>query len=358
MEIFIDLAKLTEGATEPTIPGIDLNLAGLVDFNKVEVSPDLTQNQLRTESELTMPAFNPTEYFDKIQQEFNKIKSAQESFSLKDDVKTFQEAQVNASTALDPFAAYLESRFEKISNITSDNTEIRQLIQGVSDNLMGDIPNTINNPLKQTVALEMETSVNTINQTLSSLVDTLAEAGVDTDAKGIGLLAKAKTKELVNQQEVTINNNTSELTQLSETISNFATNLLNGESTKPGESAGGTAGQSLTTSLEEAKRNQLPITKETAKPDFSAASLSALQQMAESNQLLASSPNILNTATTQYNNTMASPVTQTGTPTQPGTEQPQPNQVIMNNGSQDNSSMYIMQMLNLMKSGQLKVKLN
>ena len=149
MELFIDLAKIADGQPEPILPGINLNLSGLVDFNKPEESPTIAQGQLKTETELTIPNFNPLEYFAQIQAEFAKIKSAQESFSIKDDVKTFQAAQQNSNTALDPMAAYLEQRFNKIETLTSDKEEIRQLIQGQSDTRLSDIQSIVNNQLSQ-----------------------------------------------------------------------------------------------------------------------------------------------------------------------------------------------------------------
>lgn len=351
MEIFIDLAKITEGQAESTLPGIDLNLSGLVNFNKVETSPGIIQNQLKNEPDLISPGFNPVEYFGQIQAEFDKIRSAQESFSIKDDIKTFQAAQQNSNTALDPLAAYLEQRFNTIETIATNNSEIRELIQGTSDNRLTEIQTIVNNPLNQVAALEKESSVNSITDMLTNLVGSL------TEKQQAPLLPEqtlsTNAKELSASEETTVNQMSQSISSLSDTISNFATTIING-------GAQSTINQfsSTTQNLAEPKKELLPITKEITRPDFAAASLSTLQDLASMSA--ANINNLSTNSNSQVNNTtnVIGPAQGGSTMMSSGqSEEASQNQVIMTGGSDGMSSIYLAQMLNLMKSGQLKVKI-
>jgi hypothetical protein len=349
MELFIDLAKIAEGQPEPILPGINLNLSGLVNFNKPEESPNVAQGQLKTETELTIPNFNPLEYFAQIQAEFAKIKSAQESVSIKDDVKTFQAVQQNSNAALDPLASYFEQRFNKIETITSDKEEIRQLIQGQSDNRFSDIQSIITNQLTQTAELEKESSISSISNTIGALVTELTEKPKLTQPENIAAVASTN---LINSQETRFDQTSQNVSNLSETISNFATNILNG-GVGGATSAPGEVSKNMTFS--EPNKSTLQITKDIVKPDFGAASLSALKQMAENTQTLTNSSNFVTSENSQYNTN-----TVNQGQAQPNMEMPTAgggNTVVMPGGQSDNSAVYLMQMLNLMKSGQLRVKL-
>jgi hypothetical protein len=349
MELFIDLAKIADGQPEPILPGINLNLSGLVDFNKLEESPNVAQGQLKTETELTIPNFNPLEYFAQIQAEFAKIKSAQESVSIKDDVKTFQAVQQNSNAALDPLASYFEQRFNKIETITSDKEEIRQLIQGQSDNRFSDIQSIITNQLTQTAEIEKESSISSISNTIGALVTELTEKPKLTQPENIAAVASTN---LINSQETRFDQTSQNVSNLSETISNFATNILNG-GVGGATSAPGEVSKNMTFS--EPNKSTLQITKDIVKPDFGAASLSALKQMAENTQTLTNSSNFVTSENSQYNTN-----TVNQGQAQPNMEMPTAgggNTVVMPGGQSDNSAVYLMQMLNLMKSGQLRVKL-
>lgn len=349
MELFIDLAKIADGQPEPILPGINLNLSGLVDFNKPEESPNVAQGQLKTETELTIPNFNPLEYFAQIQAEFAKIKLAQESVSIKDDVKTFQAVQQNSNAALDPLASYFEQRFNKIETITSDKEEIRQLIQGQSDNRLSDIQSIVNTQLTQTAELEKESSISSISNTIGALVTELTEKPKLTQPENI---AAVTSTNLINSQETTFDQTSQNVSNLSETISNFATNILNG-GVGGVTSAPGEVSKNMTFS--EPNKSTLQITKDIVKPDFGAASLSALKQMAENTQTLTNSSNFVTSENSQYNTN-----TVNQGQAQPNMEMPAAgggNTVVMPGGQSDNSAVYLMQMLNLMKSGQLRVKL-
>jgi len=349
MELFIDLAKIADGQPEPILPGINLNLSGLVDFNKPEESPNVAQGQLKTETELTIPNFNPLEYFAQIQAEFAKIKLAQESVSIKDDVKTFQAVQQNSNAALDPLASYFEQRFNKIETITSDKEEIRQLIQGQSDNRLSDIQSIVNTQLTQTAELEKESSISSISNTIGALVTELTEKPKLTQPENIAAVASTN---LINSQETRFDQTSQNVSNLSETISNFATNILNG-GVGGATSAPGEVSKNMTFS--EPNKSALQITKDIVKPDFGAASLSALKQMAENTQTLTNSSNFVTSENSQYNTN-----TVNQGQAQPNMEMPAAgggNTVVMPGGQSDNSAVYLMQMLNLMKSGQLRVKL-
>jgi hypothetical protein len=349
MELFIDLAKIAEGQPEPILPGINLNLSGLVNFNKPEESPNVAQGQLKTETELTIPNFNPLEYFAQIQAEFAKIKSAQESVSIKDDVKTFQAVQQNSNTALDPLASYFEQRFNKIETITSDKEEIRQLIQGQSDNRLSDIQSIVNTQLTQTAELEKESSISSISNTIGALVTELTEKPKLTQPENI---AAVTSTNLINSQETRFDQTSQNVSNLSETISNFATNILNGG---VGGATSTTGEVSKNMTFSEPNKSALQITKDIVKPDFGAASLSALKQMAENTQTLTNSSNFVTSENSQYNTN-----TVNQGQAQPNMEMPAAgggNTVVMPGGQSDNSAVYLMQMLNLMKSGQLRVKL-
>jgi hypothetical protein len=349
MELFIDLAKIAEGQPEPILPGINLNLSGLVNFNKPEESPNVAQGQLKTETELTIPNFNPLEYFAQIQAEFAKIKLAQESVSIKDDVKTFQAVQQNSNAALDPLASYFEQRFNKIETITSDKEEIRQLIQGQSDNRLSDIQSIVNTQLTQTAELEKESSISSISNTIGALVTELTEKPKLTQPENIAAVASTN---LINSQETRFDQTSQNVSNLSETISNFATNILNG-GVGGATSAPGEVSKNMTFS--EPNKSTLQITKDIVKPDFGAASLSALKQMAENTQTLTNSSNFVTSENSQYNTN-----TVNQGQAQPNMEMPAAgggNTVVMPGGQSDNSAVYLMQMLNLMKSGQLRVKL-
>jgi hypothetical protein len=105
----------------------------------------------------------------------------------------------------------------------------------------------------------------------------------------------------------------------------------------------------------EPNKSALQITKDIVKPDFGAASLSALKQMAENTQTLTNSSNFVTSENSQYNTN-----TVNQGQAQPNMEMPAAgggNTVVMPGGQSDNSAVYLMQMLNLMKSGQLRVKL-
>lgn len=360
MELFIDLAKIADGQPEPILPGINLNLSGLVNFNKPEESPNVAQGQLKTETELTIPNFNPLEYFAQIQAEFAKIKLAQESVSIKDDVKTFQAVQQNSNAALDPLASYFEQRFNKIETITSDKEEIRQLIQGQSDNRFSDIQSIITNQLTQTAELEKESSISSISNTIGALVTELTEKPKLTQPENIANstplqsenIAAVASTNLINSQETRFDQTSQNVSNLSETISNFATNILNG-GVGGAASAPGEVSKNMTFS--EPNKSTLQITKDIVKPDFGAASLSALKQMAENTQTLTNSSNFVTSENSQYNTN-----TVNQGQAQPNMEMPAAgggNTVVMPGGQSDNSAVYLMQMLNLMKSGQLRVKL-
>jgi hypothetical protein len=349
MELFIDLAKIADGQPEPILPGINLNLSGLVDFNKPEESPNVAQGQLKTETELTIPNFNPLEYFAQIQAEFAKIKLAQESVSIKDDVKTFQAVQQNSNAALDPLASYFEQRFNKIETITSDKEEIRQLIQGQSDNRLSDIQSIVNTQLTQTAELEKESSISSISNTIGALVTELTEKPKLTQPENIAAVASTN---LINSQETRFDQTSQNVSNLSETISNFATNILNGG---VGGATSTTGEVSKNMTFSEPNKSTLQITKDIVKPDFGAASLSALKQMAENTQTLTNSSNFVTSENSQYNTN-----TVNQGQAQPNMEMPAAgggNTVVMPGGQSDNSAVYLMQMLNLMKSGQLRVKL-
>jgi len=349
MELFIDLAKIADGQPEPILPGINLNLSGLVDFNKPEESPNVAQGQLKTETELTIPNFNPLEYFAQIQAEFAKIKLAQESVSIKDDVKTFQAVQQNSNAALDPLASYFEQRFNKIETITSDKEEIRQLIQGQSDNRLSDIQSIVNTQLTQTAELEKESSISSISNTIGALVTELTEKPKLTQPENI---AAVTSTNLINSQETRFDQTSQNVSNLSETISNFATNILNGG---VGGATSTTGEVSKNMTFSEPNKSALQITKDIVKPDFGAASLSALKQMAENTQTLTNSSNFVTSENSQYNTN-----TVNQGQAQPNMEMPAAgggNTVVMPGGQSDNSAVYLMQMLNLMKSGQLRVKL-
>ncbi len=346
MEIFIDLAKITEGLPEPSLPGIDLNLAGLVNFNKSDESPAIAQGQLKTETELSLPNFNPLEYFGQIQTEFDKIRLAQESFSINDNSKILQAAQQNSTVALDSLASYLEEGFNKIGSLANDKTEIGQLIQGQFDNKLSDIQSIVNNQLTQTTELEKESSISSITNTLSALVTDLIEKPIPVQAENI---PGVTTNQLVNSQETRFDQTSQNISNLSETISNFATNILNGATSNISA-----IGQ--ISPLNEPTKNILSITKEVERPDFGAASLSALKQMADNTQTLTNSSNFITNTTSQVNtNTVNQGQPQAGMEMAEGGGG---NTTVMMPGNQpDNSAVYLMQMLNLMKSGQLRVKL-
>jgi hypothetical protein len=354
MEIFIDLAKIAEGQAGPTLPGIDLNLSGLVDFKEPDPTPGLTQNQLRTESELTLPNFNPAEYFGQIQAEFAKIAEAQQSSSIKDDIQTFLAAQQNSNTALDPLAAYLENRFTKIETITSNKDEIRELIQGLSDTRLTDIQSITSKVLKQTEPIEKTTSNSSINKAIDGLVDSLTSGGKNPEGPGMVILSDQKTKELVQQQQSNINTTSESISRLNDTISNFATEVINVINTSSESNI-----NQVTQNLAEPKKGTLPMVNEAPKPDYGASSFNALRELVGGVSAI-SSPSPTNLAP-QVNNT-----TNLVNPSQPQMnssnmyqDEMSPNGPIMigGGGGNDNSSVYLMQMLNFIKSGQLKVKI-
>lgn len=347
MEIFIDLANIAETKQEGSLPGVELNLSGLVDFNKPEIGPSLQQTPLKTESELNFPAFNPIEYFEQIQEEFEKIRASQESFSIKDDLKVLAEAQQNSSVALDPLAAYLEQRFNTIETITKDKSEIRELIRGASENTFtSDIESSIiTNSLKQVESLEKDNSMESIANSINALIDSVIGNSQPKESPQVNP-SEAISNQLVNNQETRFDQTSQNILSLSETISNFATSMINGDNTTISESP-----------LSEVKRETLSAIKELPKPDFGAASLSALQRIAGTNEVLSNSAIVSNNTTSQFNTTN---LTGEPMPAQPAPSQTAPenaNTVIMSGQGGDLSSIYLVQMLNLLKSGQLKVKL-
>lgn len=350
MEIFIDLAQLSANQADSTLPGFDLNLLGLVQDKPVPVEAGVLQNQLKTTPELVLPEFNPALYFEQIQMEFDKIKAAQPLFSVNDDTAAFQEAQQNSNTALDSIAAYLEQSFTKIETIATNNSELRELIQGTSDNRLTEIQSIINNPLNQVTSLEKESSVSVLSDVLTNLVDTVTATPINS-VNQIG--SQVTSNQLVNNQASPIDLNSQNILNLSETISNFASNIVNGVGTVGTEMAktGGSVFASPT-------KTMLPVSVETPRPDFGAASLSALMQMADSTQTIAAAPNILNTTSSQSNTTTVQPTVNQTQPQSQLSEGQMGGTVMLGGNSGDTSSVYLMQMLNLMKSGQIKVKIH
>lgn len=353
MEIFIDLAQLSATQADSALPGFNLNLLGLVQDKPVPVEAGVLQNQLKTTPDLVLPEFNPALYFD-------KIKAAQTSFSVKDGVAAFQEAQQNSNTALDSLASYLEQLFTKIETIATNNSELMELIQATSDNRLTEIQSIINNPLNQVTSLEKESSVSVLSDVLTNLVDTVftqigtAQGNLDRATFISNQSESAVTSnQLVNNQASSIDLNSQNILNLSETISNFASNMVNGVGTTGTELAktGGSVFVSPT-------KTMLPVSVETPRPDFGAASLSALMQMADSTQTIAAAPNILNTTSSQSNTTTVQPAVNQTQPQSQISEGQMGGTVMVGGNSGDTSTVYLMQMLNLMKSGQIKVKIH
>ena len=351
MEIFIDLAELSGNQSVSAIPGIDLNLSGLVSPVSDQGQLGVMQTQLKTTPELSLPEFDPSLYFSQIQAEFDMIKSAQASFSVKDDVKTFQEAQQNSNTALDPLASYLEQRFNTIETIATNNSELRELIQGTSDNRLTEIQSIINKPLNQEVAIEKESSIGAISDVLTNLINTVSSGDSLSQTTQTG--PTVTNNQLVNTADSTLDLTTQTISNLSETISNFATNIANGVS----EKSTSILSQPTGSVLADPTKSLLSVATEAVRPDFGAASLSALRQMADSTQTIASAPNILNTNTSQSNTTVMQTESAQAQPQSQVMGEQQTGNVIMTGGQSDSSSIYLLQMLNLMKSGQIKVKI-
>lgn len=345
MEIFIDLARIAEGQPEPFIPGIDLNLSGLVNFNDDVPGPDPSRTPLKTESELFLPAFNPAEYFNQIQDEFARMREAQESFSINDDLKTLQEVQRNTNAALDPLAAYLENRFNKIETITSDKSEIRELIRGVSDNKLAEGADVINNQLKLVEEIKEKNSIDAITQSIGEIVNLVS--------------TKDLSRTVENNSEKVITTQLNTVQELEPSPSQVDSKLAIEKSTGLlAELAGLNSPGANLESLPNPTKDLLTITNEMPKPDFGAASLSALQQIADSNQILSTVAPSSTTNTSQFSSNIF--------PGPEGQSQPSPgpevesktNMMVLPGQSGDLSSIYLVQMLNLLKSGQVKVKIS
>jgi len=350
MEIFIDLAKITGSQVEQPFPGINLNLSGLLDFVQPTEISAVSQNPLKTEAELFQPTFNPIEYFDQIQAEFLKIKEAQSSNSIQGDLATFQEAQKNSTVALDPLAAYLENRFEKIEQITSDKSEIFETIKGLSDSRFTEIQSILNNPLTQTEEIERINSMEALTTILEKI------NSVDAVSSTIGGL----TERLVNEktliqglpQLLPENRNLNNIIEITQGLP------INLNMESP---VGSTVSQLLTgntSSLAAKMAAGLSITKEIPKPDLSVETLSTLKSMADNTQALGSVQSFLNNATSQFNTTNFNQSTSMLPPGEAAPQANSGNMTVIPGGGGDTSSIYLSQMLNLLKSGQLKVKLS
>lgn len=347
MEIFIDLAKLMDGQPETNLPGIDLNLSGLVDFKSPTEDLALKQTPLKTEFELSAPGFNPAEFFAQIQSEFSKIELAQRSESIKDDLTALKEAQQNSSVALDPLAAYLENRFEKITQITPDENLIRELIQGISDTRLTEVESILKSPLNQMATLEKESSVNSVITSVENLIEKI-ETSPAISGSPVQGNPEVFTTQLATTQETAFNQTSQSISNLADLVSNFTTNLVNQEifSEQP------------LTNLPEPVRETLTVTKELARPDFAAESLIALKQIAETGQTAPAPTGTVNTSSSQVTNTNISEAP--GTSMVQGSSETSPigGAMIIPGGSSDASAAVLYQMLNLLKSGQLKVKLS
>ena len=360
MEIFIDLAQIAANQADSVSPGFDLNLLGLLQDKTEPAGFGVLQNQLKTTPELSLPDFDPALYFLQIQEEFNKIKATQQNIPTAEPIGSFQEAQANSASIIDSFTAYLEQRFNTIETLTNNSSEISQLIQGQFNEKLNTIQSVVNSPLNQVTSIEQESSVSVLSDVLTNLVNTVSEnpqSAIVNQAESTFISnqvgSPVTSNQLVNTQDTNVDLNSQNISNLSETVSNFASNIVNGIG--PSAAAFAQGGASV---LANPTKNLLPVSVETPRPDFAAASLSALMQMADSTQTIASAPNILNTTTSQSNTTMIQPgVGQT--PQQPQiNESPMGGNVILGGASSDNSSIYLMQMLNLMKSGQIKVKIH
>ena len=119
---FIDLAaiKPTPGTTPAS--GIDLSLTNLVNFKKPEVSPTVTQNQLKTQPEVTSPDFNVGEYLVKMQENFNKMLEANQPI-LSATVSTQQaleKAQEKSASSINSTTNYISGKLEKLEKSRAD----------------------------------------------------------------------------------------------------------------------------------------------------------------------------------------------------------------------------------------------
>ena len=278
---FIDLAaiKPTPGTTPAS--GIDLSLTNLVNFKKPEVSPTVTQNQLKTQPEVTSPDFNVGEYLVKMQENFNKMLEANQPI-LSATVSTQQaleKAQEKSASSINSTTNYISGKLEKLEKVTATSKEeVKQIINGKQEtpDQKTDSTGTVNKALTQETEVTPSTDfmgdmANIIEKFVLPNADAFSTEPVPTPA--------VSTTQLVNNQETTVDKTAQSVSNLSNTVSNFATNMVNGIS-----SENRVPNSPLV--LAEPKRDLLSITKESAKPDLSGQTLSALRQMAENTQIL------------------------------------------------------------------------
>lgn len=344
IEPFLDLSYLADNPEKPVEPGIDLNLSEILEPKKTEISPTVSQTQLKTESEIQTGDIDALRYYVGIIDQYSKLKLDQEKAAL-DKVKTEEaKAKENTKVATDQLTTYLEKTFNTVSDKVTENTTVK-----TSDTTTTSTDTTVTAVSTPMIQLEeLKTSLTPMIN-LNSLLDDLnamKEAPAPTEPA-----SAVVNNQLVNTQETTVDQTSQNISNLSDTVSNFATNIVNGTTSQSNLGL-----SQIQPTLAEPKKELLPITKEAAKPDLSGPTLSALKQMADTNQQLVMGSTTLNTTNSQYNTNTINPESRESVnmvmPESEGNKT-----TVVANQANDTSSVYLMQMLNLMKSGQLKVKL-
>jgi hypothetical protein len=351
---FIDLSdlKIDDGRTEtPSASEVNLSLSKLVSVKTPEVSPAVTQNQLKNTPEIKAPTFSLEETLIKAQLSFAETIAKNQPIleATVANQTALTEAQQNSTNVINSTTSYIGEKLEKIENVTTKSTdEVKQIISGKSEKST-DQTKPVNKQLTQTSEVKVDSTKGFMEEMNSFIDKMVLPAASSIIPENKEATPEVKSTTLVNNQETTVDKTAQNVSNLSNTVSSFATNMINGVPTD----------KTLPNSplvLAEPKRDLLSMTKEAIKPDLSGQTLSAIRQMADNNQILNNSINNLSTNKSEYNNTVVNNAETQAVTGEAGAES-KANTTVINGGKADTSSVYLMQMLNFIKSGQLKVKI-
>jgi hypothetical protein len=361
MELFIDLSEVAEPqvtkASQVTT-GVDLNLSGLVSPKQEQSVLPVSQTDLETEAELnsdleqiallrnfigtlstitTVPVetakvlektvSNTTkETVSKLIDPVNKLT---QNLTEKDQANlTTTDAPATDSDTTEAGLNVASSKMLQISDIQSELDTFSRLsaLLDESEPPQENLPA----PLEQATNNQLPINQTTLANTATNSLDVIS-------------------KQLVNAQETQINQQAQTNSALLDTVSNFSNTTINQQSSQNQTVAQGAE-------LTDPVKGELKIVSELAKPDLSSQTLSAIQKMADNTQTLTDATTTINSVS-QVNNTGEIASGQFATAQSNQMASPEGQATIINNQSPDNSAVYLMQMLNLMKSGQIKVKL-
>lgn len=367
MEIFVDLSEITESQVtqdKVTPISVNLNLSDLVVNSQPQPTLTVSQTELKTESEINTELENsvalinllkslrdlnnvPVEtskVIEKALASTNKEASAKLIDPLNNLTKTLTDKATGPEISLgsETPSADLDvtsTKFLQISDIQSDLTEVTRLMDLLN-------PPKVSDPVTPPVKPGSVLADSVTSNLAAELVGNTSENLIDKVASSITPSLDVINNQLDNAQEIQRDQQSQQNSALLDTVSNFSNATLNQNQTIIQGS-----------NLQDPVKGELKMVSELVKPDLSGQTLSAIQKMADNTQSLTDVTTTVNSMS-QINNSVPD-VAQPTAQGQVATTTPEDGRsTIINSQGSDTSAVYLMQMLNLMKSGQIKVKIN